>query len=309
MMSQTSHSSRSSSTCGAKRYKKFCKFCCDAGKSEDVFTSHYLRESTNTDANVVCPTLLAMECRYCHKAGHTVRYCPKLATPATPATDGDGWASPHAHKVHKRGKHIHPTTTPRIVFDTEIVKKSDTKPTPAPKTKTPLRSMSENRFAVLAEEDELTPMTSDFPTLGRNVPSFSKCTRSIAKLGVWSKPLTISTAPMKTNTIMKTNKTKTTKKTVTFQMSSSVPQEEQMAMMEATINHQRSQIERLREKKSVLFMDKHCPTRPLSSLSGDKTHLTAILATEELSSCEPETQTEMSWGDVDDEMSWGDICM
>jgi len=92
-------------------------------------------------------------------------------------------------------------------------------------------------------------------------------------------------------------------------MSSTVPQEEQMAMMEATINHQRSQIDRLREKKSVLFMDKHCPTRPLSSLSGDKTHLTAILATEELSSCEPETQTEMSWGDVDDEMSWGDICM
>lgn len=58
--------------------KPFCKVCQDAGKSESVYTSHFVRSSTQPGSVVTCPTLLALECRFCHKAGHTVKYCTIL---------------------------------------------------------------------------------------------------------------------------------------------------------------------------------------------------------------------------------------
>ena len=57
---------------------KFCKVCQDAGKSEEVYRSHFTRETRELNAKVTCPTLLALECRYCYKNGHTVKYCPTL---------------------------------------------------------------------------------------------------------------------------------------------------------------------------------------------------------------------------------------
>ena len=59
--------------------KPFCKVCKDSGKTEDEYTSHFVRESASPDAVVVCPTLLSQACRYCRKDGHTVRYCPSLS--------------------------------------------------------------------------------------------------------------------------------------------------------------------------------------------------------------------------------------
>lgn len=38
---------------------------------------HWLRESPDPTSKVVCPVLLATECRYCRQLGHTVRSCPK----------------------------------------------------------------------------------------------------------------------------------------------------------------------------------------------------------------------------------------
>jgi hypothetical protein len=58
--------------------KKFCKVCKDAGKSESEYTSHYTRESSDPNSRVICPTLLSQECRFCHKLGHTTKYCPIL---------------------------------------------------------------------------------------------------------------------------------------------------------------------------------------------------------------------------------------
>jgi hypothetical protein len=60
--------------------KPFCKVCQDAGKPENIYTSHYTRESADPKSKVVCPTLLALECRYCFKNGHTVKYCSVLAS-------------------------------------------------------------------------------------------------------------------------------------------------------------------------------------------------------------------------------------
>jgi hypothetical protein len=61
-----------------KPMQKFCKVCQDAGKSESEYRSHFTRETREANSNVTCPTLLALECRYCYKNGHTVKYCPVL---------------------------------------------------------------------------------------------------------------------------------------------------------------------------------------------------------------------------------------
>ena len=58
--------------------KKYCKVCHDAGKSETEYTSHFIRENRDPCSKVVCPTLLSLECRYCSKKGHTVKYCKLL---------------------------------------------------------------------------------------------------------------------------------------------------------------------------------------------------------------------------------------
>lgn len=55
--------------------KPFCKVCCDAGRSERDYTSHFVKDR---EGNTTCPTLLSQECRYCFQAGHTVKFCAVL---------------------------------------------------------------------------------------------------------------------------------------------------------------------------------------------------------------------------------------
>lgn len=56
----------------------YCKVCQDAGKPETIYRSHYTRETKDPNSRVICPTLLALECRFCFKKGHTVKYCKIL---------------------------------------------------------------------------------------------------------------------------------------------------------------------------------------------------------------------------------------
>ena len=73
-------SARNSSSRNAKvAPKPFCKVCHDAGKSEIEYTSHFVKSNPGPNGKVVCPTLLAQECRYCYNAGHTAGYCPVIA--------------------------------------------------------------------------------------------------------------------------------------------------------------------------------------------------------------------------------------
>lgn len=60
--------------------KKFCKVCFDAGKPETVYTNHTVKTMNVRTGKMetTCVTLLALECRYCFKAGHTVKFCPVL---------------------------------------------------------------------------------------------------------------------------------------------------------------------------------------------------------------------------------------
>lgn len=66
----------SSSVKSVKSIKSFCKVCFDAGKSESEYSSHFVRNERG--GKVVCPTLLNLNCTYCHKKGHTKSYCKDL---------------------------------------------------------------------------------------------------------------------------------------------------------------------------------------------------------------------------------------
>jgi hypothetical protein len=61
-----------------KAVKPFCKVCHDAGKPESEYTSHFVKDIPGAGGVVVCPTLLAQQCGYCHTSGHTVSYCKLL---------------------------------------------------------------------------------------------------------------------------------------------------------------------------------------------------------------------------------------
>ena len=52
--------------------------CFDAGEPEEKYKSHFVRDKAGPGGKVVCPRLLATECRYCKEAGHTIKFCEKL---------------------------------------------------------------------------------------------------------------------------------------------------------------------------------------------------------------------------------------
>ena len=52
--------------------EKKCKVCLDAGKSREMYSSHWVKDQRG---NVVCPTLLSQKCQRCSKPGHTVKFC------------------------------------------------------------------------------------------------------------------------------------------------------------------------------------------------------------------------------------------
>ena len=57
--------------------KPYCKVCHDAGKSESEYTNHCVKTyDVKVGAmKVTCTTLLSLQCRYCGKNGHTVKFC------------------------------------------------------------------------------------------------------------------------------------------------------------------------------------------------------------------------------------------
>ena len=60
-----------------------CPHCSNINKfsktSTILPTDHFLRETPTPDSKLVCPVLLATECRFCGEYGHTVSKCPAAA--------------------------------------------------------------------------------------------------------------------------------------------------------------------------------------------------------------------------------------
>ena len=101
--------------------KPFCKVCFDAGKAD---TAHFIRKTPDPKSQVTCPTLLALECRYCFQHGHTVKYCSVLQKQDKADRDRDRDIK---HKT--------------IIFKTQTPTQTQTKNT--------------NKFAAFADEDDL----------------------------------------------------------------------------------------------------------------------------------------------------------
>ena len=74
--------------------KPYCKVCYDAGKSEREYTNHWVKD---LNGKTTCPTLLNTECRYCHKFGHTSKFCDVLAIRKRDTR----WEHPRSEVVHK----------------------------------------------------------------------------------------------------------------------------------------------------------------------------------------------------------------
>ena len=55
--------------------KPFCKVCRDAGRPEEEYTNHFVKDQPGPQGKVICPTLLNQHCRICNKPGHTSSYC------------------------------------------------------------------------------------------------------------------------------------------------------------------------------------------------------------------------------------------
>jgi hypothetical protein len=74
-MSAIKSSSKFNNTKSKNIIKPHCAVCQGAGKSEEVYTSHFVRESPDLMSKVICPTLLSQSCLYCGNQGHTTSYC------------------------------------------------------------------------------------------------------------------------------------------------------------------------------------------------------------------------------------------
>lgn len=53
----------------------FCRFCYNAGKSESIYLSHYMKTGYGEHMEITCPNLLATKCSNCGEHGHTPKYC------------------------------------------------------------------------------------------------------------------------------------------------------------------------------------------------------------------------------------------
>lgn len=109
----------------------YCKVCHDAGLSQDIYTSHFIRKSKDPNSPVVCPTLLGQNCRYCLQLGHTVKYCPVLLN---------------------KNKII--TQTPQTQTLTLTPKKINTKIYTKPQTQTQTPSNIFNAFILYSDDED-----------------------------------------------------------------------------------------------------------------------------------------------------------
>jgi hypothetical protein len=153
--------------------KQFCKCCFDAGKDEAAYTSHYLKDKPGPQGKVVCPTLLATECRYCHEVGHYKSHCPILKE----------------RKITGSSRRMvaKPTTRASFVSDALFakIKAAEANVTFRQKQeKTGPAKKNNNAFAVLEDDND-----------DRKLPSIPTVVKPVALQGKWTAPLGSSEQP------------------------------------------------------------------------------------------------------------------
>ncbi len=119
----------------------FCKFCKDSGKTQQEFTSHYPKDKPGKGGRVVCPTILANDCRYCHKKGHAKSHCPVLK-----AKNSRNRLSGRNHFRRR----VQPT--PQNLNGWVMTAGRQQRPRPVASTKP--KAISYNAFAALVQDDD-----------------------------------------------------------------------------------------------------------------------------------------------------------
>lgn len=99
----------------------YCKICHNANLPVSMYTSHYVCEA-NDKTKITCPTLLTFTCNYCHRTGHTTKFCPSIKTYQKP----------------------NPNTKPKP------------KPKPNPKSKEPIKKGFGFGYSLLDEDEDDT---------------------------------------------------------------------------------------------------------------------------------------------------------
>ena len=151
-----------------------CKVCMDANKPKSVYSSHRVKQN----GVVVCPTLLSQECKYCHKKGHTVKFCSVLEK-----------ENERKKKQLADGSADNNKKSQRVEFKEPI--------------------STTNRFTVLGEQDELNetrciiiaPGLNQTPRVKDAYPELSAKVNVIAPtLGGYATALKTRPTPLKTQT-------------------------------------------------------------------------------------------------------------
>ena len=142
-------SSANNNNSNSNKRLPFCKVCADAGKTD---TAHFPRQTPDPNSPVVCPTLLALECRFCFQNGHTVKYCMVLKERDAMLLQRD--RNRNSNNNRDNGKLLAPALTPA--------------PSSAPSSKQP----PTGRFHALLDDDDdailalvAQPGTSKLPTI------------------------------------------------------------------------------------------------------------------------------------------------
>ena len=102
----------------------FCKVCFDAKEPEKIYKSHYVKDKVS--GKVVCPRLLATECRYCKEKGHTVKFCEKLKKIGNMRERDDrrrSYISRNEIDLNKKSNRILPVE--KNVFNTLLIESDD----------------------------------------------------------------------------------------------------------------------------------------------------------------------------------------
>lgn len=144
--------------------KPFCKVCHDAGKTEKEYTSHFVKSESGPNGKVVCPTLLAQQCRYCFNNGHTAGYCPTIA--ANKKAEEKALKLSAQREAFEKNQGSKPVAVKKNVnVFAALDESSDTEEKVSKKvTKTTTIVASNNNKPVAKKEEEFPALPSSKPT-------------------------------------------------------------------------------------------------------------------------------------------------
>lgn len=145
--------------------KPFCKVCYDAGKPEDEYSSHFVRSLPDMSGKtrVLCPILASTECPYCHKLGHTTKFCPAIKDRAKDHKRSE-WEYNQSLKASKSKRTIKMDTSKfATLFESESSDDEKAPPTakvtPTAKTAPAAKAVPTVSWADIAKKPVAMPVT------------------------------------------------------------------------------------------------------------------------------------------------------